>query len=149
MPARERTVGQVALLTGLTVRALHHYDAIGLVSPSLRSAAGYRLYTEADLQRLQQVLLFRELGFGLDAVRDLLDAPAERRRDALPAQRKALEQQCRHADAVLHAVDVHRRCALPGPLRQTCRWPGRLYRSGSTRKCAEACDRWRMSLHFA
>jgi DNA-binding transcriptional MerR regulator len=106
MPARERTVGQVALLAGLTVRALHHYDAIGLVAPSLRSAAGYRLYTEADLQRLQQVLLFRELGFGLDVVHDLLDAPAERRRDALLAQRKALEQQRRHADAVLRAVDA-------------------------------------------
>jgi MerR family transcriptional regulator, thiopeptide resistance regulator len=106
MPARERTVGQVAALTGLTVRALHYYHAIGLVSPSYRSAAGYRLYTETDLQRLQQVLLFRELGIALDAVRDLIDAPAARRRDALLAQRAALEQRRRHADAVLRAVDA-------------------------------------------
>lgn len=106
MSHRERTIGQVAALTGLTVRALHHYDAIGLVSPTYRSAAGYRLYAEADLQRLQHVLLFRELGFTLDAVRDLVDAPAERRRDALLAQREVLERQRRHADAVLRAVDA-------------------------------------------
>lgn len=106
MPVNERTIGQVAALTGLTVRALHHYDAIGLVSPSWRSAAGYRLYADADLQRLQQVLLFRELGFALDAVRDLVDAPVQRRRDALLAQRAVLERQRLHADTVLRAVDA-------------------------------------------
>ncbi len=106
MSARERTVGQVAALVGLTVRALHHYDAIGLVSPTCRSAAGYRLYGEADLRRLQQVLVLRELGFGLDAVRDLLDAPVARRREALLAQRATLERQRAHADAVLGAIDA-------------------------------------------
>ncbi len=106
MPSRERTVGRVAALTGLTVRALHHYDAIGLVSPSLRSAAGYRLYTDDDLRRLQQVLLFRELGFALDAVRELVDAPADRRRAALRERRDAIERQRRRADAVLRAVDA-------------------------------------------
>ena len=57
------TVSQVAALTHLTVRALHHYDEIGLLRPSQRSPAGYRLYDEDDLQRLRKVLLFRELGF--------------------------------------------------------------------------------------
>jgi MerR family transcriptional regulator, thiopeptide resistance regulator len=106
MPHAYRTIGQVAALTGLTVRAMHHYDAIGLVCPSHRSAAGYRLYTGDDLHRLQQVLLLRELGFGLDAVRDLIEAPASRKREALLAQRTVLEQQRRHADAVLRAVDA-------------------------------------------
>ena len=106
MTRTERTVGQVAALTGLTVRALHHYDAIGLVSPSFRSAAGYRLYTDDDLRRLQQVLLFRELGIGLDAVRMLIDAPAAQRRDALRAQRTTLEQRRQHTEAVLRAVDA-------------------------------------------
>jgi DNA-binding transcriptional MerR regulator len=106
MPTAYRTIGQVAALTGLSVRALHHYDAIDLVCPSHRSGAGYRLYTDDDLRRLQQVLLLRELGFGLDAVRDLIDAPADRKRKALLAQRTALEQQRRHADAVLRAVDA-------------------------------------------
>jgi len=100
------TVSQVAALTHLTVRALHHYDEIGLLKPSQRSAAGYRLYGDDDLRRLQQVLLFRELGFGLGAVRDLLDAPDQRRREALLAQRAVLAQQRRHADAVLRAVDA-------------------------------------------
>lgn len=100
------TIGRVAALTGLTIRALHHYDDIGLVSPSQRSAAGYRLYTGADLRRLQQVLLFRELGFALDAVRDLIDAPPERRRAALIEQRTALHSRLRHGEAVLKAVDA-------------------------------------------
>lgn len=106
MPASGRTVGQVAALTGLSVRALHHYDAIGLATPSCRSAAGYRLYGDDDLRRLQQVLLFRELGFGLDAVRALVDAPVEQRREALLAQRDALERKRRHAETVLMAVDA-------------------------------------------
>jgi DNA-binding transcriptional MerR regulator len=106
MARTERTVGQVAALTGLTVRALHHYDAIDLVSPSFRSPAGYRLYTDDDLHRLQQVLLFRELGIGLDAVRTLIDAPAGQRREALRAQRTTLEQRQRHTEAVLRAVDA-------------------------------------------
>lgn len=106
MPARPLTIGRVAALTGLTVRALHHYDDIGLVSPSQRSAAGYRLYTDADLRRLQQVLLFRELGFALDAVRDLIDAPPEHRRAALIEQRATLQSQLRHGEAVLKTVDA-------------------------------------------
>jgi hypothetical protein len=55
------TVGELSRLTGLTVRALHHYDEIGLVRPSQRTAAGYRLYDDADALRLQQVLVLREL----------------------------------------------------------------------------------------
>ncbi|MCC7250050.1 MAG: MerR family transcriptional regulator [Lysobacter sp.] len=106
MPSIALTVGRVAASTSLTIRALHHYDAIGLVRPSHRSQAGYRLYTEQDLRRLQQVLVFRELGFGLDEVRALIDAPPERRREALLAQRTALLQRRQHADAVLEAVDA-------------------------------------------
>lgn len=100
------TVSQVAALTHLTVRALHHYDEIGLLRPSQRSAAGYRLYDESDLQRLRKVLLFRELGFSLDSVRGLLDASAARQREALLAQRAVVEQERRHAEAVLRAVDA-------------------------------------------
>jgi DNA-binding transcriptional MerR regulator len=67
------TVGQVADRLGVTVRTLHHYDDIGLVRPSVRSRAGYRLYTGADLTRLQQVVVYRRLGFSLEQVADLLD----------------------------------------------------------------------------
>src|ERR1043165_1599062 len=70
------TVGEVAALAGVTVRTLHHYDRIGLLPPSDRTAAGYRSYTEADLLRLQRILAYRELGFGLDDIAALLDDPA-------------------------------------------------------------------------
>jgi DNA-binding transcriptional MerR regulator len=68
-------VGELAQRTGLTVRTLHHYDAIGLLRPSLHTEAGYRLYTAGDIARLQQVLSLRQLGFTLDEVRGCLDRP--------------------------------------------------------------------------
>jgi DNA-binding transcriptional MerR regulator len=68
-------VGDLARRTVLTVRALHHYDAIGLLKPSLHTEAGYRLYTAGDIARLQQVLSLRQLGFSLEEVRACLDRP--------------------------------------------------------------------------
>ncbi|GAA4884677.1 MerR family transcriptional regulator [Actinomycetospora straminea] len=69
------TVGQVAERSGVTVRTLHHYDEIGLLRPSRRSTAGYRLYTPDDLVRLQHVVVYRRLGFALEEVAVLLDDP--------------------------------------------------------------------------
>jgi DNA-binding transcriptional MerR regulator len=69
------SVGDVARLAGVTVRTLHHYDRIGLLRPAVRSAAGYRGYDHDDLVRLQRILAYRELGFGLDDVAALLDDP--------------------------------------------------------------------------
>jgi DNA-binding transcriptional MerR regulator len=66
------TVGSVARLAGVTVRTLHHYDEIGLLTPSGRSDAGYRRYGDADLERLQQILFYRELGFGLDDIKTVM-----------------------------------------------------------------------------
>jgi DNA-binding transcriptional MerR regulator len=68
-------VGELARRTGLTVRALHHYDELGLLKPSLHTQAGYRLYTAADVARLQRVLSLRQLGFALEEIRDCLDRP--------------------------------------------------------------------------
>ena len=70
------TVGQVADELGVTVRTLHHYDEIGLLSPSARSRAGYRLYTDDDLERLQHVVVYRRLGFSLEQITELLDGAA-------------------------------------------------------------------------
>lgn len=67
-----RTVGSVARLSGVTVRTLHHYDQIGLLRPSGRSEAGYRRYADADLARLERILYYRELGFDLDRIRQLM-----------------------------------------------------------------------------
>jgi MerR family transcriptional regulator, thiopeptide resistance regulator len=72
------SVGQVANLSGVTVRTLHHYDQIGLLSPGRRSPNGYRRYDDRDLDRLRQILFYRELGFPLEEVAALLrDAPAD------------------------------------------------------------------------
>ncbi|MFI7284778.1 MerR family transcriptional regulator [Micromonospora chersina] len=70
------TVGQVARAARVTVRTLHHYDEIGLLSPSGRTAAGYRRYDDADLERLQLIRYYRELGFPLDEIAEILDDPA-------------------------------------------------------------------------
>ncbi|MGI8930341.1 MAG: MerR family transcriptional regulator [Candidatus Limnocylindria bacterium] len=66
------TVGAVARLAGVTVRTLHHYDEIGLLKASDRSDAGYRRYADDDLERLQRILFYRELGFGLEQIRDVM-----------------------------------------------------------------------------
>jgi DNA-binding transcriptional MerR regulator len=68
-------VGELAKRTGMTVRALHHYDEIGLLRPSLHTESGHRLYTVADVGRLQQILSLRQLGFALEEIRDCLDRP--------------------------------------------------------------------------
>jgi DNA-binding transcriptional MerR regulator len=68
-------VGELARRTGVSVRALHHYDEIGLLTPSHRSESGYRLYTEVDVARLQQIRSLRALGFSLEEARDFLKRP--------------------------------------------------------------------------
>ena len=98
-------VGEVARLAHVSVRTLHHYDRIGLLRPSGRTEAGYRLYTAGDLERLQTVLLYKELGFGLGAIRDLLAEPGFDRREALRAQRAQLARRSGRIDAMLALVD--------------------------------------------
>ena len=110
MPYRPRMseswkVSEVAKLAHVTVRALHHYDEIGLLVPSERLPNGYRLYGQADLERLQQILLLRGLGFALDAIGDLLDAPDHDRLSAMRAQREVLAGQVKQTEAVIRAVD--------------------------------------------
>ena len=98
------TVGELAKLTGITVRALHHYDDIGLVVPSQRTPAGYRLYDDADVIRLQQVLLFRELGLPLDEIAFAIDQ-AGTREELLRKHREALVEKRARIDAMLSALD--------------------------------------------
>ncbi|MET8580485.1 MerR family transcriptional regulator [Streptomyces collinus] len=103
-------VGQVAGFAGVTVRTLHHYDEIGLLVPGERTHAGHRRYTETDLDRLQQILFYRELGFPLDEVAALLDDPEadpaahlRRRHDLLTARIEKLQKM---AAAVEHAMEA-------------------------------------------
>ena len=99
------TVGQVAALARVTVRTLHHYDRIGLLVPSRRSEQGYRLYDYSDLERLRQIRLLCDLRFSLDAVGQLLDAPAYDRRSALVAQRELLRERQTRTDRIIRGVD--------------------------------------------
>lgn len=99
------TVGELARLTGVTVRALHHYDEIGLVRPSERTAAGYRLYDDADVLRLHQVLLFRELGLPLDEIAAAIDE-AGSAEELLRRHREVLVTRRARLDAMLAALDA-------------------------------------------
>jgi DNA-binding transcriptional MerR regulator len=108
------TVGDLAKLTGVTVRALHHYDEIGLVRPSQRTQAGYRLYDDADVHRLQQVLLFRELGLSLDDIAAAIDEATTRdallrqHRDVLVAKRARIDAMLASLDNALAHLQEHR-----------------------------------------
>lgn len=100
------TVGVVAKVSGLTVRTLHHYDALGLVEPLERSRAGYRLYGQAEIERLQEVLFFRELGFGLARIKEILRDPSYDRAAALVRQRELLTTRADRLLRMIEAVDV-------------------------------------------
>ena len=99
-------VKDAARIAGVSVRTLHHYDAIGLLVPQLRTAAGYRVYTDSDLLRLQQILIGRELGLSLEEIRRLLDDPGFDRKAALLDQRERLRERVQQAEAMIRAVDA-------------------------------------------
>ncbi|WP_066643011.1 MerR family transcriptional regulator [Serinicoccus hydrothermalis] len=99
------TVGQVAEEVGVSVRTLHHYDEIGLVVPSERSHAGYRLYTEADLVRLQHVVVYRRLGFGLEEVAALLEQDADVL-EHLRRQRSAITDRIGELTELVRSIDT-------------------------------------------
>jgi MerR family transcriptional regulator, thiopeptide resistance regulator len=98
-------VGEVAALAGVTVRTLHHYDRIGLLSPSERTAAGYRRYTPSDLDRLHRVLVYRELGFPLEEIATLLDDPDADPVAHLRRQLGLLRERLERTRAMVAAVE--------------------------------------------
>ncbi|MEU7046162.1 MerR family transcriptional regulator [Streptomyces varsoviensis] len=87
------SVGQVSSFAGVTVRTLHHYDKAGLLRPSDRNPAGYRLYSDGDLARLQQILFYRELGFPLDEIATIVADPQANALDHLRARHRQLTTQ--------------------------------------------------------
>ncbi len=90
-----RTVKEVSKITGVSVRTLHHYDAIGLLKPTKVTEAGYRMYDDAAISRLQSILLFRELQFPLKEIKSILDSPDFDSNQVLTQQIKLLELQHR------------------------------------------------------
>lgn len=91
-----RTVNEVSKITGVSVRTLHHYDAIGLLKPTKVTEAGYRMYDDTAISRLQSILLFRELQFPLKEIKAILDSPDFDPMEALAQQIELLELQYKH-----------------------------------------------------
>jgi MerR family transcriptional regulator, thiopeptide resistance regulator len=107
-------IGELARATGLTVRTLHHYDALGLLRPSRRSPSGYRLYGEDDLARLQRIVSLRQLGFPLEAIRDCLDRPEFSAERVLEMHLQQARRQLAEAEGLVRRLE-----AVAGQLRQS------------------------------
>jgi DNA-binding transcriptional MerR regulator len=97
-------VGEVATLTRVSIRTLHHYDRIGLLRPATHSTAGYRLYGESDLLRLQQILTLRFLGFPLKRIGELLDRPDFDLLASLRVQQRVLHERIEELERISAAV---------------------------------------------
>ncbi len=98
-------IGEVARLAKLSIRMLRHYDEIGLLTPSGRTEAGYRLYSRADLQRLQQILFYRTLDFPLDAIAEFMTAPDFNEHNSLLQQRELLRRKAADLGGILRLID--------------------------------------------
>lgn len=98
-------IGEVATLAKVSIRLLRHYDEIGLLAPSGRSEAGYRLYAHGDLQRLQQILFYRTLEFPLEEIKRLMTAPGFDRHAALLQQRELIRRKAQELGAVLDLLE--------------------------------------------
>lgn len=95
------TVHQVSGMTGVSVRTLHHYDQLGLLKPSQVTQAGYRLYDDAALVRLQSILIYREVGLPLREIKAIMDDPAYDPREALRRQITLLENQRQRLEGII------------------------------------------------
>ena len=100
-----KTVNEIAQLAHISVRTLHHYDAIGLLKPTQITEAGYRLYDDAALERLYLILLFRELEFPLNEIKKILDAPDFDRNRVLEQQVELLKAKVEHLKTCIHLAN--------------------------------------------
>ena len=105
MNGKKWKIGELARRAGVSVRTLRHYDAIGLLSPSGETEAGYRLYDEMSAARLEQILYFRELGFALEEIRGIMANPQYDARDAMKRQKALLEMRRSRIDAMLSRLE--------------------------------------------
>ncbi|GHH56564.1 MerR family transcriptional regulator [Streptomyces candidus] len=119
MTERQMQIGEVAERTGLSLRTIRHYEEVGLVAPSARSKGGFRLYTEADVERLMVIRRMKPLDFSLEEMRDLLEITdrlatdgtptegdeRERLRERLDSYRKVADARCETLRAQLMAAE--------------------------------------------
>ncbi|MGG3521124.1 MerR family transcriptional regulator [Bacillus pseudomycoides] len=98
-------VKEVADLVGISVRTLHHYDEIGLLTPDETTESGYRLYSNENLETLQQILFFKELGFPLKKIKEIIMSPSFDREEALQLHKKMLLEKRARLDKVIATID--------------------------------------------
>jgi DNA-binding transcriptional MerR regulator len=101
----QKTVNQVAKLSGVSIRTLHWYDKIGLLCPAKVTDAGYRLYGDEELERLQQILFFRELGFELKDIKAILDSPNYDKTEAMKKHKELLTLKLNRLKNLINLVD--------------------------------------------
>lgn len=106
------TVNKVCKLTGVSARTLHHYDAIGLLKPSTVTDAGYRLYDDAGLERLGQIMLFKELGFSLQEIKEILNNPDFDREKALNQQIELLSLKKKRIENIISFAEQIKRTGV-------------------------------------
>lgn len=98
-------VKEVADMAGVSVRTLHHYDQIGLLKPQSVTSAGYRLYTDSDLETLQQILFFKELDFNLQEIKEIIQDPSFDRACALRTHRELLIEKKNRLERIIQSVE--------------------------------------------
>jgi len=150
--AETYTASEFARRAGVSVRALHHYDRLGLLRPAMRTAAGYRLYGESDFARLQQIVTLKFIGLSLKQIGDVLRSETGDLRAALRLQREILEEKGRHlrraVRAIVEAERALERGGGPGPetfariievieMQNNTDWMMRYYSEGARKKIEE------------
>ncbi|MEK4555520.1 MerR family transcriptional regulator [Jeotgalicoccus sp. FSL K6-3177] len=98
-------IKELAELSGVSVRTLHHYDAIGLLTPETDAVNGYRNYSDEDISRLQQILFFRQLNFKLRQIKDILDSPHYIKREALQMQKDIILKEQARLESIVKLID--------------------------------------------
>ena len=99
-------IKEIADIAGVSVRTLHHYDNIGLLKPFTITESGYRLYSLENLERLQQILFFKELDFNLHEIKEILDNPNFDKKEALNNHKKLLEKKMKRLERIINTVDI-------------------------------------------
>lgn len=101
----EYKINEIAKIAGVSVRTLHHYDSVGLLNPKSVTESGYRLYTEEEIEKLQQILFFKELGFSLSDIKEIVNRPDFDRKTALLSHKKILQEKRNRLDTIINTID--------------------------------------------
>ncbi|MDF2726240.1 MAG: antibiotic resistance transcriptional regulator, MerR family [Paenibacillus sp.] len=134
-------VKEVADLVGISVRTLHHYDEIGLLKPEELTESGYRVYSDDDLELLQQILFFRELGFPLKKIKEIVSSPSFNKEEALELHRRMLLDKRRQLDRMIETLELTIRHAK-GEIQMTNQQKFEGFDFSSNPYEQEARERW-------